>query len=105
MHSCGTRCRHSRSNDGRTQNDYSGTDKRKWARLMDIRYVFGDDARHSKAHHHTRAYSDAGHRHALYENIGENVARQSAEGHADSELARTRTHRESKNARHAHHAD
>jgi hypothetical protein len=42
VHSCGTCRRHSGSNYGRTQNDYSGTDKRKRARLMDIRYVFGD---------------------------------------------------------------
>ena len=67
--------------------------------------VFADGACEREGKHYSGGDSNTGDDQALQQNIGEDVARLSAQSHADAELARAPAHGKRKHPGHAHHGD
>ena len=72
---------------------------------MHLGDVLADYAYESKAKHQTCRHANAGDHHALAKNIGENVARLSAQSDADSELARAPAHGKCEHTSYAHNGN
>ncbi len=67
--------------------------------------VLADRTFKGKTNHKTRGYTNARNYKTLGKNFGENAARLSAQGLADSELTRAPAHGKGEHARHSHHGD